>query len=130
MSSFRIAIDPRKRVAGRFITAVRAALQEALADEEHGNGINRTRIAERLGIHRSAVTRRLQGTENMTLRTLAEMAWALGRTPTFGLESPDLALSTITLSGQAPPGTPAPSATLGQVSVFPSSRNQTRVVAA
>ena len=84
--SFQIRLDPRKKAASRFILAVRAALQEALTEEAESGRTTKSQIAERLGIHRSAVTRRMKGTENLTLRTLAEMAWALGRRPTFTLE--------------------------------------------
>jgi len=39
--------------------------------------VTKAEIARRLGIDRSLVTRRLNGTSNMTLETLADLAWAL-----------------------------------------------------
>ena len=35
-------------------------------------------IAEKLGVNRSVINRLLRGTANLTLRTVGELAWALG----------------------------------------------------
>jgi transcriptional regulator with XRE-family HTH domain len=45
----------------------------------HREGINRKELAERLGSSRSHVTQLLSGERNFTLRTLAEIAFTLGR---------------------------------------------------
>lgn len=88
MSSFRLKIDPRKRAAGRFILSVRTALQKAFAEEESARGLTRSQMAQALGIHRSAITRRLGGTESLTMRTIADLAWAMGREPELVLHKP------------------------------------------
>lgn len=79
MSSFRLKIDPRQRAVGRFILSVRTALQQAFAEEQAEHGLTRAELARRLDTHRSAITRWLSGSDSLSLRTIAELAWALGR---------------------------------------------------
>ncbi|CAA7627015.1 helix-turn-helix domain-containing protein [Magnetospirillum sp. UT-4] len=87
MTSFLFRLDPRKTKAAQFVAKVRRELQQALAEEEK-HGLTKSRIAEKLGIHRSAITRRLQGTENLTLHSLSDLAWAMNRDIVFRLERP------------------------------------------
>ena len=89
MSSFRIKIDPKQRASARFIGDVRLELQRMLLKQE-GAGLNKAEIAKRLGIHRSAVTRRLNGTDALSLRTVAELVWAMGGEPAFHRVEPNL----------------------------------------
>jgi hypothetical protein len=53
-------------------------LREAYARRYEAGEANQVTLAEKLGIDKSAVHRRLTGRTNMTLETLADMAWALG----------------------------------------------------
>ncbi|HIJ61791.1 MAG TPA: helix-turn-helix domain-containing protein [Rhodospirillaceae bacterium] len=85
---FRLAIDPKSEKAADFIGEVRAELGRVLAELAEA-GISKSDVAKRLEIHRSAVTRRIRGTENLTLRTLAEMAWAMNRDIVFQLAQQD-----------------------------------------
>jgi transcriptional regulator with XRE-family HTH domain len=50
------------------------------------SGLKQQELAEKLGVHRSVVNRRLQGKSNLTLRTIAEMAWAMEMEPKFQME--------------------------------------------
>ena len=84
--SYEIKIDPKKRAAGRFIGAVRKALVEAAIDEKKRSGISQQRVAECLGVNRSVINRMLNGSANLTLRSVAELAWALGLEPSFALK--------------------------------------------
>lgn len=79
MPSFQFRISPRRAAVARFIGDVRVALQRALAEEEAKRGTTKSEVARRLGVHRSAISRRIKGTDNITLATLAEMAWAMDR---------------------------------------------------
>ncbi len=79
MTSFQIAISPSRRAAGRFISRVRRALQTALVEETERSGKNQSRVAEAIGVHRSVISRELNGRQDITLGRLAELAWALGR---------------------------------------------------
>ena len=80
--SFQIALPGNRRAAARYIGRVRRALQEALVGAPE---IKRTDIADSLGVHRSVITRQLNGKADMSLGRVAEIAWALGYEPEFKL---------------------------------------------
>ena len=88
MTSFQIAIKPSRRAAGRFVSRVRMALQRALVEENERTGINQSKIAEEIGVHRSVISRELNGRQDITLGRVAELASALGREIEFALVSP------------------------------------------
>lgn len=56
---------------------IEGQLREAYAKKCAAGEINQTQLAEKLGVNRSAVNRRLSGRTNMTIKTVAEMVWAL-----------------------------------------------------
>lgn len=66
---------PEERIAAQEKLLVRAT--EALWAELNRKGIRKSEIANRLGWSRPRVTQALAGPLNMTLRTLADIAWAL-----------------------------------------------------
>lgn len=86
--SFRISITPSRRAAARFISQVRRELQKALVEEHADTGINQSKIARAIGVHRSVINRELKGRKDITLGRVAELAWALGREPSFSLPKP------------------------------------------
>ena len=53
--------------------------------------ITRAQLADRLGTSRAHITQLLSGSRNMTLRTLADITWALGKRVGVQLEALDLA---------------------------------------
>lgn len=59
----------------RLALVAAAALLEAM----EAQGITKAELAERLGCSRAYVTQLLGGTRNMTLRSLADLAWALDK---------------------------------------------------
>lgn len=73
MMSYQMRLDPRSRVAGRFIGAAHDELRAAF----ERSGKTQQEVADLLGVDKAVINRRLKGTENLTLRTLAEMAWAI-----------------------------------------------------
>ncbi len=83
--SYELKIDPKSRAAGRFIGQVRKALVTAALDEKKETGVSQQQIASRLGVNRSVINRLLRGEANLTLRSVAEIAWALGWEPDFTL---------------------------------------------
>ena len=85
MTSFQIGISPSRRAAGRFIARVRRSLQRALVEEGERSGINQSKIADAIGVHRSVISRELNGRQDITLGRLAELAWAMGREIQFEL---------------------------------------------
>ena len=85
MPSFQISVTPSRRAAGRFVTQVRRAIQKALAEERKKSGITQSDIARAIGVHRSVINREIRGQKDLTLGRVAELAWALGRIPSFEL---------------------------------------------
>lgn len=74
MARMSLPIGPKNRKVGRFIAKVRSEIQRAFTEER----ISQAEVAQALGVNRAIVNRRLKGDMNLTLRTIGEMAWALG----------------------------------------------------
>lgn len=77
MPSFRTKVSDRRGVYLALSAQVERQLREAYARKFEAGQVTQSSIADRLGINRSAVHRRLTGRTNMTLETLADMVWAL-----------------------------------------------------
>ena len=58
---------------------IRHALLTAFAEEAATRGLTRAGMARELGRDKAFITRKLAGTSNMTLETLADLAFALNR---------------------------------------------------
>lgn len=72
---FRVRIDPRRRAFSMLLESITNALRGALVDE----GMTVTELAQKIGRNKSFVSRKLSGGSNMTVETLADLAWALRR---------------------------------------------------
>lgn len=81
--SYELKIDPKKRAGSRFIAKVRKEVVAAAIDEKSASGLTQQDLANALGVHRSVITRLLKGDANLTLRSIGELAWALGWEPIF-----------------------------------------------
>lgn len=68
----------------RFILEV----TEAFCEHMKQNKITRTELAKRLGKSRGFVSQVLNGGRNLTIRTIADIAAALGVSPFFDLKKP------------------------------------------
>lgn len=88
MKSFNFDIGGRARLAGRFIGRVRHELLRALSEKKAENGISQQALAQKLNVHRSLINRQLSGEANLTLRSLADLAWALDMEISFELKKP------------------------------------------
>lgn len=76
MSSFSIKIDPRDAQYGRFASMVLRTLQLAVHHRIEG-GCKQGDIAERLGWHKSQLSRVLNGrVENVSIKTVSDILWA------------------------------------------------------
>ena len=78
MNSFVFDIGERARKVSRFVGRVRSELQRALIAEKKSRKLSQQEIAQLIGVNRSVINRQLMGTENLTIRRVAELAWALG----------------------------------------------------
>ena len=70
-----------KPVVGRFYAQDMAMLSvtAAIVNEMERQDVSRTALAERIGASKSLVSQFLNGSRNMTVRTLADLAGALGK---------------------------------------------------
>ncbi len=75
MTSFNLKIDPRRQKFVRGVSDAHVAIERAISEE----GLTRSAIAELLGVNKAVVTRALNGTSNITLKTITDLAWALDR---------------------------------------------------
>jgi transcriptional regulator with XRE-family HTH domain len=82
---FEFDLNEKDRASGRFIGAVRKSLLAAAVSEKKNSKVTQQTIAKKLGVNRSVINRMLKGETNLTLRSLAEIAWALGYEIVFGL---------------------------------------------
>jgi DNA-binding transcriptional regulator LsrR (DeoR family) len=83
MTSFQTAVSPSQRAGARFIGLVRRTLQKALLEEAKRHNLTQAEVARRIGIDRSIVNRELRGVENLTIRRVGELVWAMNRVPEF-----------------------------------------------
>ncbi|WP_287963469.1 helix-turn-helix transcriptional regulator [Alcanivorax sp.] len=58
---------------------------ENIWEEMERQGVNKTQLAERLGKSKAYVSQLLNGSRNMTLRTLADICFALEAEPKFSI---------------------------------------------
>lgn len=79
MKSSNLHISKRRRTFVRLLGEIQHALLEALSEEHHSRGLTRAEIARLIGRDKSFVTRKLTGESNMTLQSLADLAFALDR---------------------------------------------------
>jgi len=70
-------ISPRSRKAARFIAGAHKQLQSAFV-RASARGVTQQKIAESLEIDRSTINKRLLGQSNLTLRSISDLAWAMG----------------------------------------------------
>lgn len=75
-------LDPRSKNAGRLVYRVQKELQDALAE----SGLRQQQVAERLAVDKSIVNRRFTGRANLTLRSIADLAWAMDHDIVFQLK--------------------------------------------
>jgi transcriptional regulator with XRE-family HTH domain len=87
MTFFRFDIGARSRTAGRRLGRVRRELLRAVTEEKRA-GLTQQELARRLADKRSNINRQLSGEGEITLRSLADLAWALDREITFELRRP------------------------------------------
>jgi transcriptional regulator with XRE-family HTH domain len=83
--SFRI--DKRRRSYLRLVSEIKHALAQALSEEHAERGLTMAEMARVLEVDRSHISRKLSGETNMTLETLADLAYALDRPVKVSLSS-------------------------------------------
>jgi transcriptional regulator with XRE-family HTH domain len=61
---------------------------ERIAERMEQSGVNRSQLAKKLGTSTANITQTLRGTKNLSTRTLARIAHALGGVPEFRIAEP------------------------------------------
>lgn len=79
MRSFRHQADNRREVYLNLVNSIETQLRQAYARKHEEEGLSQTALAEKLGVNRSVVHRRLSHQANVTAETIADMVWALGQ---------------------------------------------------
>jgi transcriptional regulator with XRE-family HTH domain len=88
VTSFHFDIGGRARNAGRFIGRVRGELLRALSERKSEGGLSQEALARKLDTERALINRQLSGESNLTLRSLADLAWAMDLEISFELKKP------------------------------------------
>jgi predicted XRE-type DNA-binding protein len=83
--SFDLELSPKEEAASDFVALVGEKLQLALLHRKSTHRLTQQRLAEKLDVGRSRVNRCFSGANNLTIATLAELAWALDSEITFDL---------------------------------------------
>lgn len=82
MTFLDFEIDEKDLAAAKFIGETRRGLAVALLEAKKDNpAICQAEIARRIGMDKGVLSKALNGQSNMTLRTISEIAWALGILP-------------------------------------------------
>jgi len=77
MSSYQMRLTDRQRSIGRIVQKIQRSIAHALANAKAKSGLTQQHLANKLGVDRSVINRRVMGRANLTIRSLAELAWAL-----------------------------------------------------
>jgi transcriptional regulator with XRE-family HTH domain len=85
---FHFDIGERARHAGRFIGRVRGELLRALSQRKREAGVSQQGLARKLDTERALINRQLSGEANLSLRSLADLAWAMDMEISFELKEP------------------------------------------
>jgi transcriptional regulator with XRE-family HTH domain len=88
VTSFHFDIGGRARHAGRFIGRVRGELLRALSERKSERDFSQETLARKLDAERSLINRQLSGESSLTLRSLADLAWAMDLEISFELKKP------------------------------------------
>ncbi len=75
-----ISEEDRRRFRARFVREVWRKIYD-LFEKRKEEGLTRTTLAHKLGVHRSVITKRLRGDCNFTIEILSDMARALDSVP-------------------------------------------------
>lgn len=86
MTSYQIDPGPRSIAVGRFLDRVRRELLEAFLDESQNSGLTIQDLSRKLMKPCSEINGYFAGTRTLSLRSIADLAWALNRAISFGIE--------------------------------------------
>jgi hypothetical protein len=88
VTCFHFDIGGRARHAGRFIGRVRAELLRALSERKAETGLSQHALARKIDGDRAQINRQFSGEADLSLRSLADLAWAMDMEISFELKKP------------------------------------------
>ena len=77
MRSFKTNRDDRHRIYLGLAGSIESKLRDLYVKRAEAGLVSQTSLADKLVVNKSAINRRLSGGTNMTLKTVADMVWAL-----------------------------------------------------
>jgi transcriptional regulator with XRE-family HTH domain len=83
--SFRIELDKYEKAYGRLVRRVQSAIQETF-EQETSRGLTQADMARELKLDPSIVSRRINGSGNLTLRSISDLFVAMNRDPLANFE--------------------------------------------
>lgn len=89
MRSFAKKSDNRRDIYMALTQQVESQLRDAYAKRYESGEETQSSLAEKIGVNRSAINRRLSGRNNLTLKTIADLIWALGQSIRVEIFDPD-----------------------------------------
>jgi hypothetical protein len=99
-------IEPRRRVFLALSGQIESQLRDAYDRMFQAGLATQSSLAQKLGVNRSAVHRRLMGHTNMTIETIADMVWALDHAITVRIFNPMTESSGVNFQPNIPTSTP------------------------
>ncbi len=79
MTFYRTQRNPRREQFIQLFSRLISGLQKAYDEKKHQDNLTMDKLAERLGVTKSRVSKILNGHSNMTIETLSNVAFELGR---------------------------------------------------
>lgn len=74
---FEFTLDPKEEASADFVAKVGSELQRAFERRKKQDKLTQQQLATMLDVDRSRIHRCLSGYNNLTLSTVAELAWAM-----------------------------------------------------
>jgi transcriptional regulator with XRE-family HTH domain len=99
-NSFEFDLDPKSREFVRLAAMIHREIDRAVSEECKKHRLTKADVARCLGVDKGNLTRRLNGTSNLTIRSIAELCWALNQTPEFRMVSNDKVRSVASNHGE------------------------------
>ncbi|QQM31750.1 helix-turn-helix transcriptional regulator [Martelella lutilitoris] len=81
MMSFSLGLSEKDRATGRFKSRVNRGLIRAVLTAKKKKQLTQSDIARLMEIDKSTLSKILNGKGNLTLKTIGDLAWAVGLTP-------------------------------------------------
>lgn len=79
------SLDDRSEASSDFVSLVGRELQKAFTEQQKNHKLSQQALAKLIGVDRSRVHRCLSGYTNLTLESVADLAWAMKYQPHFEL---------------------------------------------